>query len=134
MSTPAKQRPLSPFMIGPYYKAQLTSMLSITHRATGVFLAIAALGLAWWLFALAAGPAQYERFADLARGIPGMVVALGLVFSLSFHFFNGIRHLLWDVGWGLDIPRTYATGWIVLVLSILVTLAAGWLTFAQVSP
>ena len=135
MSTPGKQRPLSPFMIGPYYKPQLTSMLSITHRATGVFLAIAALGLAWWLNALAAGPAEYERFLDLVRGIPGAIVALGLVFSLAFHFFNGIRHLMWDAGWGLDIPRTYATGWAVLLLAILVTLAAGWLAFgAGVSP
>lgn len=126
MNTPAKPRPLSPFMIGPYYRPQLTSMLSITHRATGVALCAGALLLVWWMAAVAAGPDAYETFLRYARGGVGAIVMVGLVFSLVFHALNGIRHLLWDAGWGLEVPRAYATGWTVLALSVLGTAVITW--------
>lgn len=129
MSTTPRPRPLSPFMIGPYYKAQLTSMLSITHRGTGVFLTLGGLVLAWWLVALAGGPGSYERFAGFADSLPGRLVLLALAFSLIFHLLNGIRHLFWDAGMGLDIPRAYATGWSVLFGSIAGTAIVAWLAF-----
>jgi succinate dehydrogenase / fumarate reductase cytochrome b subunit len=116
-----RERPLSPFMIGPYYRAQLTSVLSITHRATGVFLALGALFLAWWLYSVAAGPYAYDSFAACANSILGKLILLGLSYSLIYHLLNGIRHLLWDVGWGFEIPRAYATGWTVVALSIVGT-------------
>ena len=116
-----KSRPLSPFMIGPYYKPQLTSMLSITHRATGVFLAFAALGFAWWLTALAAGPGPYADFLRIAHGPVGLLVLAAAAFSFAFHFWNGLRHLMWDTGYGLDIPTAYKTGWFVLAASIVST-------------
>ena len=128
MSTPGS-RPLSPFMIGPYYRPQLTSMLSITHRATGVFLVLGALLLAWWLYAIAGGPAAYADYEDFAGGILGRIVLLAFAFSLVYHFLNGIRHLLWDVGWGLEIPRAYATGWVVMIGSVLGTAIVAWCAF-----
>ena len=121
-----RERPMSPFMIGPYYKPQLTSVLSITHRATGCFLAFGAFGLAWWLYAVAAGPASYDTFVHFAQSLFGKLLLLGLSWSLVYHLLNGIRHLLWDVGWGFEIPRAYATGWAVVALSIVGT-AAAWL-------
>lgn len=121
-----KSRPLSPFMIGPYYKPQLTSVLSITHRATGVFLAFAALGFVWWLTALAAGPDAYRDFMDAAHGPLGVLVIAGVAFSFAFHFWNGIRHLVWDTGYGLDIPTAYKTGWLVVALSIVSTIVILW--------
>lgn len=133
MSAPAsaRQRPMSPFMIGPYYRPQLTSMLSITHRGTGVLLVVGALVLAWWLMAVAAGPSAYADFVRWLDGPLGLVVALGFAFSLLFHLFNGVRHLLWDIGWGLDLGRTYATGWTVLALALAGTALTGWLAFAK---
>ena len=130
MSTPqaGKERPMSPFMIGPYYKPQLTSMLSITHRGTGVFLAFGAFLLAWWLMAAASGPERYAQFVECARHPLGMLVLAGLAFSLIYHWLNGIRHLFWDIGWGFQIDKTYASGWAVLVLSLLGT--AGFLAAA----
>jgi succinate dehydrogenase / fumarate reductase cytochrome b subunit len=116
-----RERPISPFMIGPYYKPQLTSVLSITHRATGVFLAFGALLVAWWLYAVAAGPVAYDRFAECARSPFGLLLLVGLIWSLVYHLLNGIRHLLWDVGWGFEIPRAYATGWMVVAGSLLGT-------------
>ncbi len=130
-STRPKQRPLSPFMIGPYYRPQLTSMLSITHRATGVFLTFGGLVLTWWLFALAGGPESYARFDAFASSWLGRLILVALAYSLVYHVLNGLRHLLWDIGWGLEIPRAYATGWIVLFGSIAGTAAIVYYAFGS---
>jgi succinate dehydrogenase / fumarate reductase cytochrome b subunit len=128
---PVRERPMSPFMIGPYYKPQLTSMLSIAHRGTGVLLALGGLLLTWWLFALAAGPAAYQTFAACAGGLIGRLVIAALVFSLVYHWLNGIRHLLWDVGWGFELPRAYLSGWTVLALATLGSVVVWYYAFAQ---
>jgi succinate dehydrogenase / fumarate reductase, cytochrome b subunit len=129
----SKARPLSPFMIGPYYKPQLTSMLSITHRATGVFLTAGALLFAGWLTALAAGPEAYATFERHAGGLVGRIVMALMVFSLVYHWFNGLRHLMWDTGYGLDIPKAYATGYIVMIGSVLVTAIVLWFAMGGVA-
>jgi succinate dehydrogenase / fumarate reductase cytochrome b subunit len=121
MATP--NRPLSPFMIGPYYRPQLTSVLSIVHRATGVFLVLGAVMLVAMLLAAAAGPGAWATATTCAYSLPGKAFALATVFSLAYHFFNGVRHLLWDIGWGYELPRVYATGYLVVALTLLSTLA-----------
>jgi succinate dehydrogenase / fumarate reductase cytochrome b subunit len=130
MSAPkssAPNRPLSPFMIGPYYKPQLTSMLSITHRATGVGLSFGTLALAGWLMALASGQGAYELFALHMKAWYGQLLLLAWSWSLLYHLCNGIRHLGWDVGKGFDIPVAYRTGWLVVFFSLVLT-AAVWAT------
>ena len=115
-------RPLSPFMIGPYYKPQFTSVLSITHRGTGVFLSIVTTPLLlWWLVALASGPEQFARMSALLAGLPGNLILLASIFCLSFHMFNGIRHLIWDLGYLLEMKAATAAAWAVMVLSVLLT-------------
>ena len=125
MATP--KRPLSPFMIGPYYRPQLTSMLSIAHRATGVFLALSAFGLAIWLSAVAGGLDNYDTVMSVLASTPGKLVLLAGLGSLFYHLLNGVRHLLWDIGWGFELPRMQATGWAVVVLSISFTAIFAWL-------
>jgi succinate dehydrogenase / fumarate reductase, cytochrome b subunit len=127
MATP--KRPLSPFMIGPYYRPQLTSMLSIAHRATGVLLSLAGFVLAAWLLAAAGGSEGFDRFTALLFSPPGKLLLALVLFSLVYHLLNGIRHLLWDIGWGFEIPRLYATGWAVVVLSVVLTALVGWLAW-----
>lgn len=131
MSIPAtgRQRPLSPFMIGPYYRPQLTSMLSITHRATGVVLALASVGLALWLVALASGYGAYGRAMVCAASPLGRLLLLGLGSSLAFHFANGIRHLFWDAGRGFEIKTAYASGYAVLAFAGVITLLLAWFLF-----
>jgi succinate dehydrogenase / fumarate reductase cytochrome b subunit len=128
MATP--KRPLSPFMIGPYYRPQLTSMLSIAHRATGVFLALLAFGLALWLSAVAGGFDNYDALMSILLSTPGKLVLLAGLASLFYHLFNGIRHLLWDIGWGFELPRMQATGWAVVLLSLSCTALFAWFAFA----
>ena len=118
----AKQRPLSPFMIGPYYKPQLTSLMSITHRATGVFLSVVGAPLLlWWLIAVSSGPEAYDSMLASMGGLIGTLVLAASVFCLSFHFLNGIRHLVWDTGRALDIKTAYTFGWAVLIGSLVLT-------------
>lgn len=130
MSTPAAsktspQRPLSPFMIGPYYKPQMSSMLSITHRLTGLGLSTGALLLVAWLVSLASGPECYALIAPHLTAWYGKAVLVAFNWALLYHFCNGIRHLVWDLGKGLDMPTAEKSGWAVIVLSILLT-AAVW--------
>lgn len=117
------QRPLSPFMIGPYYKPQLTSMLSITHRLTGMALAGGTLFLAGWLIALASGPEIYAMYAGHLGAWYGQIILLGFSWALLYHLCNGIRHLFWDVGKGLDIGTAYKSGYAVVLVSGLLTVA-----------
>jgi succinate dehydrogenase / fumarate reductase cytochrome b subunit len=96
---------------------------SITHRATGIALAGGMLFLVWWLIAAASGPDAYAVFAAVAGHPIGNVILFGLLWSLSFHLLNGIRHLAWDLGYGFRMPTSRLTAAIVYGLSLL--LAAG---------
>ncbi len=117
-------------MIGPWYRPQLTSMLSITHRATGVALAVASVGLVWWLLALAGGPDAYALAQACARSILGRLALWGLGASLAFHFANGIRHLFWDAGRGFELRAAYASGYAVLAVTAIAAFGLAWWLFA----
>ncbi len=112
-------RPLSPHL--SVYKPQLTSTLSILHRGTGVVLAIGTILVAYWLSAIAAGPEAFANASSLLGSWFGKLVLFGWTWALFYHMCNGIRHLLWDSGFGFDIPTTYLTGKIVLVASVVLT-------------
>lgn len=115
------QRPLSPYMIGPYYRPQLTSVLSILHRLTGLFLCLGAIVLIGWVLALASGPDSHASYAHFAQGIVGKFVAATSVFALCYHLGNGVRHLFWDAGKGFDLKSAYASGYAVIAFALLAT-------------
>ncbi len=116
------KRPLSPHL--QVYKPQLTSILSITHRGTGVLLSLGALLLAYWLVKLAAGEAAFNQLQQYTTTWYGKIFLTGFVFSFYFHLTNGIRHLFWDIGMGLSITNTYKSGYAVIIASIALTLVA----------
>lgn len=116
-------RPVSPHL-QVYDMLQITALLSITHRATGVFLGLGLLLLMWWLVALASGPAYYGYVMEVAGSVIGRLVLFGFTWALFYHLCNGIRHLYWDAGWGFEIPTVYRTGWAVVIASIVLTLLA----------
>lgn len=110
------QRPVSPFMIGPYYKPQMTSLMSISHRASGVFLSVVGAPLfLWWIVATGSGPEAYAVLKGFLGSWIGMLVLAATIVSLCFHLLNGIRHLVWDTGRALDIKSAYTAGWLVLI-------------------
>ncbi|MBI4967667.1 MAG: succinate dehydrogenase, cytochrome b556 subunit [Rhodospirillales bacterium] len=119
----APNRPLSPHL--SIYRPQLTTFLSITHRMTGVALAVGTLLLAWWLGAAAYGPEAYARAQGFLGSILGRLLLLGWTFALFYHLCNGIRHLAWDAGKNFEIKKIYSTGYMVLVAAIALT-AIAW--------
>ena len=131
MATP--KRPLSPFMIGPYYRPQLTSMMSIAHRGTGVVLALGALVLVAWLVAAAGSASAFDAFSAAMGSLPGKLSLFVFSASLVYHFLNGIRHLFWDAGHGFEIPKAYASGYAVLLLSLVLTGGLWWFALGGVA-
>lgn len=95
--------------------------MSIAHRATGVALALGAFGVAWWLHAVAAGGDSHAAFMACAASPLGKAALLAFSAAIVYHLLNGIRHLLWDIGWGYEIPKLYASGYTVAVLTVLFT-------------
>jgi len=120
----AKPRPLSPHL--QVYRPQLTSVMSIMHRASGAVLATGSLLLTIWLVALAAGADIFGLVTALLQHPLGQFVLFGYSLALVYHGFNGIRHLAWDLRLGLEVKQVYQSGYLVLVLTVLVT-AALWL-------
>ena len=105
-------RPVSPHL--QIYRWQLTSVLSILHRAAGVWLSIGTIVLVWWLVAAASGPETFDAVAEFLNSWLGLVLLLGWSVALFYHLCNGIRHLVWDTGHALDLRSTYLGGWFVL--------------------
>ena len=120
----ANNRPLSPHL--QVYKPQLTTFMSITHRATGIALAVGTLMLVCWLIAAATGESAFNDVQAFFGSIIGRLLLLGWSFALFYHMCNGLRHLFWDTGRGFKIETAYMTGRIVIAASILLTIAA-WL-------
>ncbi|MFT4562388.1 MAG: succinate dehydrogenase / fumarate reductase cytochrome b subunit [Gammaproteobacteria bacterium] len=112
-------RPLSPHL--QIYRPQLTSLLSITHRGTGVFLSAGALVIAYWLVSIAAGEAAYETAQVCLGSLPGKLLMALWTFSFYFHLCNGVRHLFWDIGAGFELKTLYASGYAVIVSSLTLT-------------
>ncbi len=118
-----RERPLSPHL--QVYRWQITMTMSILHRVSGVILTVGAFVFAWWLLAVAAGGDSYVNAADALASPVGKLALFGFSLALVYHLLNGIRHLLWDIGWGFEIPEFYRSGWTVAVLTVALT-AAIW--------
>ena len=115
------QRPIAPHI--QIYKPQISTVLSILHRITGVGLGLGSLLFAWWLVAAASGPEAYGDVEAFIASILGRVILLGFTWALFYHLCNGIRHLSWDTVSGMDLPTMHRSGWLVVVASLLLTLA-----------
>lgn len=96
--------------------------MSIFHRGTGVVLAIGSILVAYWLGAIAAGPEAYATANSILGSWFGKLVLFGWTWALFYHLCNGIRHLLWDSGFGFEIETTYLSGKIVLGASVVLTI------------
>ena len=118
MATP---RPLSPHL--QIYRPQMTSLMSISHRLTGLALLVFAPMVSVFIFLLAFMPSVARdcvglvlTFASYDWGAVFLfLLALAGVWSLFFHLFNGLRHLLWDMGWGFGLTQAMISGWLVLI-------------------
>lgn len=115
-----QDRPLSPHL--QIYRWQITMVLSISHRATGLALTAGTLLLAWWIVAAATGPAAFATVQGFLASWLGMLLLFGWSFALFFHLSTGIRHLFWDAGYGFDIVNTYRSGYAAVAAAVVLTL------------
>ena len=120
----SSHRPLSPHL--QVYRPQLTSVLSITHRATGIGLSFGIILLITWLVAAAAGVNYFNMVNSVITSWFGKLVLLGFTWALFYHLCNGIRHLFWDAGFGFELSIVYKSGYATIAGSIILT-ATAWI-------
>jgi succinate dehydrogenase / fumarate reductase cytochrome b subunit len=113
-------RPLSPHL--QVYRWPISMAMSIVHRVTGVALGVGTLLLTWWLVAAAGSDDAFDRAQWFMGSALGLLLLFGWSIALIFHFFSGIRHLVWDAGLGFEPAIYHKTGWGVLIASGICTL------------
>ncbi len=113
------ERPLSPHL--QIYRPQITSMLSIMNRVTGIAVSVGTLLLVWWLVAAASGPGAYGAVQGFVGSWVGLFLMFGWTASLIYHLLGGLRHLAWDAGYGYGLPATHASGWAAVVGALVCT-------------
>ena len=120
MTKQTDQRPLSPYMIGPYYRPQLTSMLSISSRLTGVFLTVVTAPLlVVWLLTLAAGPGAFGSMTNFLGSWPSKLLDQDIYLYVYHHLAKGFLHLIWDTGRMLELKQVYTSGYIMVASAII---------------
>ncbi len=120
--TTTRPRPLSPNI--QIYRPQLTSVLSILNRITGIILSGCAVVLVVWLVAAAWGPQAYAPVQAAIASWIGQILLFGATFAFFLHLCGGIRHLVWDIVHGFELRSIYISGWSVVVAGVVLTVAA----------
>jgi len=121
-------RPLSPHL--QVYKPQLTSVLSITHRASGIALTVGTLLLVYWLTSLAAGEDSFNGARSFLGSWFGRLLMFGFTLAAFYHLCNGIRHLYWDSGRGFEMDSVYMSGKLVIAAALILSIGTWALAYA----
>jgi succinate dehydrogenase / fumarate reductase cytochrome b subunit len=124
-------RPLSPHL--GVYKFLYTMSLSILHRIMGVALSVGFLVLVWWLMALAQGPQAYLDAVEILRGGFFKLLLGGFALAFIYHFCNGIRHLFWDAGLGLERHQARRSGTIVVTATLVLFALLVWIVCCKLA-
>ena len=111
--------PLSPHL--QIYRWHISSLISITHRISGVINLLALILIFYWLVVLSFGESNYESFLLIVNSFFGKFILIGFAWSMSFHILSGIRHLAWDIGYGFEIKTANISGITVVIFSLIST-------------
>ena len=114
------KNPLSPHL--QIYRWHISSLLSITHRISGVINLLALILIFFWLLFFSFGEGNYELFLLIINSFFGKFILIGFTWSMSFHLLSGIRHLVWDLGYGFEIKTANISGIIVIICSLVLTI------------
>ena len=113
------KKPLSPHI--QIYRWHISSLVSISHRITGIINIIAITFICLWVWALFLGESNYEIISSFLKSIIGKFIIIGLTWSFLFQALSEVRHLIMDLGYGFEIKTTKITGLIVIFGSIVLT-------------
>ena len=119
-------RPISPHL--SIHKKLQTSILSVTHRATGILLSLGTIFIVIWIFLLAININYFQTVNFFLSTFSGKIFLFFFLFSVNYHLLNGIRYLIWSIGYGLEIYTVKISGYIVIVLSSSITIIL-WIIF-----
>ena len=114
------QKPISPHL--QIYRWQISSLLSITHRIVGIVNLLALIFIFFWILILSFGESNYELFISAINSFFGKFILIGFTWSMSFHMLSGIRHLVWDMGYGFEIKTANISGILVIIFSLILTI------------
>ena len=114
------KNPLSPHL--QIYRWHISSLLSITHRISGVINLLALVLIFFWLVVLSLGENNYELFLLIINSFFGKFILIGFTWSMTFHLLSGVRHLIWDLGYGYEIKTANLSGIIVIIGSLFLTI------------
>ena len=114
------KNPLSPHI--QIYRWHVSSLLSITHRISGVINFFALILIFFWLVVLSFGESNYELLLLIINSFFGKFILIGFTWSMIFHSLSGIRHLIWDLGYGFEIKTANISGIIVIISSLVLTI------------
>ena len=127
-AAPSRPRPLSPHL--QIYRPMLTMVMSIVHRITGMALYAGTLLLAWYLCAAAADARAFATVSGFIGSIPGQLILLGFTWALFQHMLGGVRHFVWDAGYGMDHPGRETLAQATLIGGLVLTILVWVLAFA----
>ena len=114
------KNPLSPHL--QFYRWHISSLLSIIHRISGIINLLALILIFFWLVILSLGESNYELFLLTINSFFGKFILIGFIWSMCFHILSGIRHLVWDLGYGFEIKTANISGVIVIISSLVLTI------------
>tara|TARA_B100000686_G_C15973576_1_gene563895 strand:+ start:24 stop:410 length:387 start_codon:yes stop_codon:yes gene_type:complete len=114
------KNPLSPHL--QIYRWHVSSLLSITHRISGIINLLALIFIFYWIIVLSFGENNYELFLLIINSFFGKFILIGFTWSMIFHVLSGIRHLAWDLGYGFEIKTANISGIIVIISSLVITI------------
>jgi len=110
---PRRPRPLSPHL--SIYRMPMTAVMSFAHRVSGVALYVGVLLLAWFLIAASADASTFAVFSGFIGSFIGQIILFVVTWALFHHLVGGIRHIIWDAGYGLDKPLRDQMAWATLI-------------------
>jgi succinate dehydrogenase / fumarate reductase, cytochrome b subunit len=113
------KNPLSPHI--QIYRWHISSLISITHRISGILNFLGLILIFFWLFILSYKESNYEIFLLIINSYVGQFVLIGFTWSMTFHLLSGIRHLIWDMGYGFEIKIANRSGIVVILSSFILT-------------
>lgn len=114
-----KQRPLSPHL--QIYRPQITWVPSIMHRFAGVWNTVFLVWVVFWLYGVASGSAIFDAIQSFLGTPLGLALLASHTLAFFFHLGNGVRHLLWDAGWGYRVSTAAATAWFAIGFAVIAT-------------
>jgi succinate dehydrogenase cytochrome b subunit len=123
-----RPRPLSPHL--SIYKLTMTMAMSIAHRISGAGLYVGVLLLAWFLIAASTDAASFGVFSAFIKSIIGRIVLFGFTWALFHHLLGGVRHFVWDTGYGMEPPMRDQLAWATLIGGLALTIVAWAIGYA----